>query len=314
MEIQGTLNQRSQRICDFLGQLEDELRIKRHVLDSKAVVYDYGVEAEGGLRAGVHLAEICLAGFAEVKLVPGTFGQTVSVYTDHPVFACLASQYAGWQVSHEKFFAMGSGPMRAAFGNEKIIQEINAKEKASQVVGVLETAQLPNDDICERVAADCHLPPGALTLCVARTASMAGTVQVVARSVETAMHKVHDLGFDIAKVRSGFGHAPLPPVASDDLVGIGRTNDSVLYGGEVTLWVSAEDDELAELVEKIPSKSSEDFGVPFREVFERYDGDFYKIDPKLFSPAKVSLVNLASGRTFAAGELREDVLRQSFFE
>ena len=179
MEIQGTLNQRSQRICDFLGQLEDELRIKRHVLDSKAVVYDYGVEAEGGLRAGVHLAEICLAGLAEVKLVPGTFGQTVSVYTDHPVFACLASQYAGWQVSHEKFFAMGSGPMRAAFGNEKIIQEINAKEKASQVVGVLETAQLPNDDICERVAADCHLPPGALTLCVARTASMAGTVQVL---------------------------------------------------------------------------------------------------------------------------------------
>lgn len=313
MEIQGTLNQRSQRICDFLGQLEDELRIKRHVLDSKAVVYDYGVEAEGGLRAGVHLAEVCLAGLAEVKLVPGPLGQAVNVYTDHPVTACLGSQYAGWQITGEGFFAMGSGPMRAAFGNEKVIQEIAVKEKASQVVGVLETASIPNDEVCERVAADCHLPPGALTLCVARTASIAGTVQIVARSVETAIHKIHELGFDLAKLRCGFGNAPLPPVAKDDLAGIGRTNDAVLYGGDVTLWVSAEDDELAEIVAGIPSNSSEDFGAPFGEIFKRYDGDFYKIDPKLFSPAKVSLVNLQSGRTFTAGEFREDVLRQSFF-
>jgi methenyltetrahydromethanopterin cyclohydrolase len=318
LEINGTLNPRSQRICDFLSQLEHELRITRHVLDSKAVVFDYGVNTEGGLRAGVHLAEICLAGLAEVKLVPGPFGQAVNVYTDHPVTACLGSQYAGWQVTgdpnkDDKFFAMGSGPMRAAFGNEAIIQEIGVKEKASQAVGVLECATLPNDDVCERVAADCHLPPGALTLCVAPTASYAGTVQVVARSVETALHKIHELGFDVKCIRSGFGNAPLPPVAANDLVGIGRTNDAVLYGGDVTLWVHAEDDELAELVDKIPSKASRDFGVPFGEIFKRYDGDFYKIDPHLFSPAKVTLVNLKTGRTFSSGEIREDLVRQSFY-
>jgi methenyltetrahydromethanopterin cyclohydrolase len=265
------------------------------------------------LRAGIHLAEICLAGLAEIKLVPGTFGQSVNVYTDHPVTACLGSQYAGWQVSVGDYFAMGSGPMRAACGNEAIIQEIGGVEQAEHVVGVLESNKLPSDEVCERIAADCGVKPNNVILCVARTASLAGTVQVVARSVETAMHKIHELGFDINKVQSGFGNAPLPPIAATDLVGIGRTNDAVLYGGEVTLWIRAEDDELTELVEHIPSKASRDFGVPFAEIFQKYDGDFYKIDPHLFSPAKVCLVNLNSGRSFSAGEFRDDLLAQSFY-
>ena len=104
----------------------------------------------------------------------------------------------------------------------------------------------------------------------------------------------------------------MPPVAANDLVGIGRTNDAILYGGEVTLWASADDDELAELVEKVPSKASRDYGVPFAEIFKRYDGDFYKIDPHLFSPAKVKIVNLQTGRSFEAGELRDDLVSQSF--
>ena len=70
-------------------------------------------------------------------------------------------------------------------------------------------------------------------------------MQVVARSVETALHKLHEIGYDLHNVVSGFGAAPLPPVAADDLVGIGRTNDAILYGGEVTLWVKDDDRRLA---------------------------------------------------------------------
>ena len=44
----------------------------------------------------------------------------VQVSSDNPVLACMASQYAGWQVSVGKFFAMGSGPMRAAWGKEEL--------------------------------------------------------------------------------------------------------------------------------------------------------------------------------------------------
>jgi methenyltetrahydromethanopterin cyclohydrolase len=114
------------------------------------------------------------------------------------------------------------------------------------------------------------------------------------------------------QVESGFGVAPLPPVASDDLAGIGRTNDAVLYGGEATLWVRSEDALLEELGPKIPSSSSPDHGQPFAQVFEKYDHDFYKIDPLLFSPAQITLVNLETGRSFRFGELCPDVIRQSF--
>ena len=225
----------------------------------------------------------------------------------------MASQYAGWQITGEKFFAMGSGPMRAAAGKEKLFEQIGHRETASVAVGVLETGKLPPPAVCEKIAADCGVAPSQLTLCVARTASIAGTVQVVARTVETALHKLHELGFDLTQVASGFGVAPLPPISADDLVGIGRTNDAVLYGGRVTLWVRADDEELAAIGPQIPSSASADHGRPFAEIFAAYGHDFYKIDPHLFSPAEVTLVNLASGRTHRHGAPSPEILRCGIF-
>ena len=126
------------------------------------------------------------------------------------------------------------------------------------------------------------------------------------------MHKMHELGFDLRQVVSGCGSAPMPPIASKDLQAMGWTNDAILYGGRVTLWCRAEDDELAELIARIPSRSSADYGRPFIDIFEDYKRDFYKIDPLLFSPAEVTVHNLNSGRIFVSGEVREDILRSSF--
>jgi methenyltetrahydromethanopterin cyclohydrolase len=129
--------------------------------------------------------------------------------------------------------------------------------------------------------------------------------------VETALHKLLELGFDVGKIVTGFGSAPLAPVAKNDMRAIGRTNDCILYGGSVHLTLDAEDDELAELAPRVPSSSSRDYGTPFYDLFQRYGGDFYKVDPHLFSPARVSLTNLRSGRSFEAGRLNAEVLRQS---
>ncbi len=295
---------------------ERRLNVSSSLVPCGAQVLDYGVKATGGLEAGVQLAEICMAGLGHIEIARGSVGNwngpVVVVRTDQPVLACMASQYAGWQITGDKFFAMGSGPMRAAAGKEAIFEHLGYREKPDRVVGVLETSKLPPDEVCQRIAADCGVSPKNVVLLVARTASMAGTVQIVARSVETALHKLHTIGYDVKKVVSGMGSAPLPPVAADDLVGIGRTNDAVLYGGEVTLWVRDDDQKLAEIGRKVPSCASADFGEPFGAVFERYGRDFYKIDPLLFSPAVITLVNLASGRAQRFGELRADVLERSF--
>lgn len=313
------LNRRAQTRLDVALAQADVLRIARSEIATTAgaaAAIDFGVHARGGLAAGCALAEICLAGLGKVQLVPdpldmGT-GLAVQVTTDHPLAACMAAQYAGWQISGDGFFAMGSGPMRAAAAKEPLFAKIGHTERPDVAVGVLECRQLPPAEVCEKIAAACGVAPPRLSLCVAPTASAAGGVQVVARSVETALHKLHELRFDLERIESGAGRAPLPPTAKNDLRSIGRTNDAVLYGGEVTLWVRGDDDSLEAIGPRVPSQASKDHGRPFYEIFERYDRDFYKIDPHLFSPAVVRFVNVDTGRRWQFGRLEPDVLRQSF--
>ncbi|MEX2186638.1 MAG: methenyltetrahydromethanopterin cyclohydrolase [Pirellulales bacterium] len=312
----ASLNGRAALICEELARDTARWRLAVSRLECGARVIDFGVDAEGGLDAGLRLAEICMGGLGRAALAATSAelgsGVAVHVATDHPLVACMASQYAGWQIAGEKFFAMGSGPMRALAKREPLFESISVDEASDAAVGVLESGKLPTDDVCRDVAAKCGVDPQHLTLCVARTASLAGTLQVVARSVETALHKLHELGFDIAKVHNGYGAAPLPPVAKDDLAAIGRTNDAILYGGHATLWVRCDDAEISDVGPRVPSNASADHGRPFAEIFARYGGDFYKIDPLLFSPAMVTFNNLASGRSFRFGHMKPDVLAESF--
>ncbi len=287
------------------------LRVALHDVAGARVV-DCGVAAAGGLTAGMWLAETCLDGRADLTLVPGEFGPSVQVWSDDPVRACLGSQYAGWQIAVGKFFAMGSGPMRALYGKEAVFDHLPDCRSVAKPVGVLESRKLPPAEVVEYLAGKLYVPPPELTLLVAPTASVAGTVQIVARALETALHKLHELKFDVTAVTSGYGVAPLPPVAADDLTGIGRTNDAILYGGRVELWGRFDDAAIAETGPRVPASASPDYGAPFAEVFERAGRDFYKIDPLLFSPAVVTFHNLATGRSQAFGRTDAAVLRKSF--
>ncbi len=311
------LNGRALRLVEAMLSHPALHRIENHPIEKGGRFVDCGIEAHGGLRAGVDLARVCLADLAEVTIVPGLVGGRacphVQVVTDHPVAACLASQYAGWQISEGKFFAMGSGPMRAACGTEAIYAQIGYKEEPDSVVGVLEGRKPPTAAVVAKIASACGVPPGSVTLLVAPTASLAGGLQVVARSVETALHKLHALDFDLARVVSAHGVAPLPPVAKDDLAAIGRTNDSILYGARVVLYVEGDDDSLIEVGPRVPSSSSRDHGEPFAAIFARYNNDFYAVDPHLFSPAEVVFHNLETGRVHAFGAPDDAVLARSFY-
>ncbi len=271
-----------------------------------------------GSAAGLFLARLTLCDLAEVSIGPGDdpelpFDQ-VFVKTSQPVAACMASQYAGWQLSVGDFFAMGSGPMRAAYGGEELFKDIGHVEKAARIVGALETRQKPTAEVFEFISSKTGVEPQDITLAVAPSASDAGGVQVVARSVETALHKLHELGFNLDRVRAGSGNAPIPPTAADDLTAIGRTNDAVLYGARVRLDVTGDDESIAELGARTPSCASGDHGALFSEIFERYDRDFYKIDPGLFSPAEVTFRNLDTGSEFTFGNLEPGLVRRSFLE
>jgi methenyltetrahydromethanopterin cyclohydrolase len=310
------LNLSAQRLVQQMIDEAEWLRIEVQKSATGATILDCGIKAAGGLEAGRRTAEVCLAGFGSVEFVPAnpelSAGAAVQVRTDQPVAACMASQYAGWKLEGTKFFAMGSGPMRAAGSRESLFDHIGYREKPTSAVGVLETRKVPPDEVCQRIAEACGVSADTLTLLVAPTASHAGTVQIVARSVETALHKLHELGFDLQRVISGYGVAPLPPVAADDLAAIGRTNDAILYGGEVTLWVRGDDDSLQQIGPKVPSGASPAHGEPFADIFSRNNGDFYAIDPMLFSPAVVTFNNLDTGHVFRFGHTVPRVIHRSF--
>jgi methenyltetrahydromethanopterin cyclohydrolase len=315
MSASFSLNERAVALADQMAANAAFLRVAEARANGTRVL-DCGVAAPGGLEAGLGLARVCLAGLADVRLAPGDdAGQgwpLVQVATDHPVLACMASQYAGWQIAVGKYFAMGSGPMRAAYGKEELFDHLPGREKAAAAVGVLETRKMPSDEVVAFLADKLALPASAITLLVAPASSLAGTLQVVARSLETALHKLHELKFDLTTVVAGFGAAPLPPPPADEIKAIGRTNDSILYGGRVTIWLRGDDDVIASIGPKVPSSSSPDHGAPFAEIFERYGRDFYKVDPMLFSPARVTFNNLQTGRSHTFGRVEPDVLRRSF--
>ena len=313
------INERAWQLADDAAQRALELGIRITALPGGTRVIDAGIGANGGFGAGQLLAELCMGGLGRVTFAPvaidGESWPGVQVWTDHPAVACMASQYAGWAISTGGFFAMGSGPLRAKARVERELYErLDYAEEATRGVIVLEGRTLPDADVAAWIAGKAGLSPAALTIAIAPTASTAGGVQVVARVLETGLHKMETLGFDVRRVASAMGTAPLPPTARSDMRAIGRTNDCVLYGGQARYTVRASDEELEALAARLPASASRDYGTPFAEIFKRYDNDFYKIDPLLFSPAEVWLTSATTGRTFHGGHLDPVVLRGSLFE
>jgi methenyltetrahydromethanopterin cyclohydrolase len=306
-----SLNDRAHALAD---QLAADPEVHVTTLANGTRLIDCGA---GGFAAGRAFAEICMAGLGSVAYSPividGRWFAALTVTADRPAIACLAAQYAGWRVDRNGYFAMGSGPARALIRAEELYDDLGWDEQASGAVLCLETREPPPAEVADYTAERAGVPPAALTLLMAPTASIVGSVQIAARVVETALHKLHELEFDVRKVIAGFGSCPLPPVAGDDMAALGRTNDAVLYGGQVQLTADAGDDELRELAERLPASTSSDYGEPFGKVLKDAEYDFYKIDPMLFSPAQVRLTSIASGRSFEAGRVNLEVLERSFW-
>ena len=310
-----SLNDRARELADRLAADAEAARVEVTTLANGTRLIDCRV---GGFAAGRAFAEVCMGGLGEVAYAPlvleGRWLPGLTVTTDRPAVACLAAQYAGWRIDRDGYFAMGSGPGRALIRAEELYDDLDWDENASAAVLCLETREPPPAEIADFVAERAGVEPSALTLLMAPTASVAGGVQIAARVVETALHKLHELDFDVRRVVSGFGSCPLPPTADDDMAAIGRTNDAVLYGGQVHLAVEADDDDaLRELVERLPASASKDYGEPFGKVLEEAEFDFYAIDPLLFSPAQIRLTSVGSGRSFEAGRVNLEVLERSFW-
>lgn len=303
------------RLADEMARRAGDLGVAVRVLPNGARLIDAGVSAAGSHEAGRLYAEACLGGLGQVaigvmRLGPATLPEA-RVTVDAPLRACMGSQYAGWKIQVGPFFAMGSGPARSLAAVEPLFQSHPLRSRSDRTVLLLEASSLPGAEVAEFVASKCGIEPARLTLIVASTGSLAGCTQIAARSVETALHKLMELGFDLGTIVAGAGTCPIAPGLPDPLRAIGRTNDAVLYGAAVSLWVRADDRAIEAVIDRLPSSASKEHGKLFYDLFKQH-GDFYAIDPMLFSPARVTLMNAATGRVWSAGATDEGLLMKSF--
>lgn len=278
---------------------------------------DLGANVPGGLEAGRRLGEICMGGLGTVSLTSASglerWPLGVVVHSSNPVVACLGSQYAGWTITDDNgFFALGSGPARALSRVEDLYAELGYADKHYTGTLVIEGDNAPPAAVAEKVASACNIKPSDLTVLYAPTGSLAGTVQIAARVLEVALHKAHSLHFDLNNIVDGYGVAPIAPPIPDFVKAMGRTNDAIIYGGRIQLFVRGSDAEAEKLANALPSNTCSIYGKPFAEIFASVGGDFYKIDASLFSPAVVTVSNLDTGTSFQAGQLAADIVDASF--
>jgi methenyltetrahydromethanopterin cyclohydrolase len=312
----ASVSQRAQKLVDQLIVDAGALRCAVTTGEAGEIRIDCGATTPGGIEAGRRLGEICMGGLGAVQITSASGDANwplgVMVHSANPVIACLGSQYAGWTISEGDFFALGSGPARAMSRVEKLYEELGYADKAERTSLVIEGDSAPPSAVAANVAKACGIGADKLTILYAPTGSLAGGVQIAARVLEVALHKVHQLHFPLENIVDGYGAAPIAPPIPDFVKAMGRTNDAIIYGGRIQLFVRGSDDAARDLAEKLPSRSSPAYGQPFAEIFAAVEGDFYKVDPMLFSPAHVTISNLDSGQSFHGGALAPEIVDASF--
>ncbi|MDI6896464.1 methenyltetrahydromethanopterin cyclohydrolase [Methanocella conradii] len=304
---------------DIVGDMidyPDDYKVEVHTLGNDSIVVDCGVKAKGGYEAGLAFTQICMGGLSSPsithkKLKHEIFYPFIEVYTDYPTLACLAAQKAGWRISQEGYFAMGSGPARALALKPKHTYEVIEYEDDSDfAVIALEASALPSEKVMDYIASECGVETSNVVAIVAPTNSLVGSIQIAGRVVEVAVYKLNEMGFDTRHIISAFGSAPIPPVKKDPAVAMGTTNDASIYHGSVTLTVDGGN--IKDFVAKVPSSSSKDYGRPFYTVFKEAKFDFYKLDPSIFAPAEIIVNDVSVGETYVAGGINADVTMESF--
>jgi methenyltetrahydromethanopterin cyclohydrolase len=306
-----SLNRMAIELVDEAIDFAEQLHVGAFELDNEATVLDFGVEFDGGLEAGLLLAEIQTAGLATVSTdlgdVAGAPLTHVELSTDHPAYALLCSQKAGWEVSVEDFEGLGSGPARALVGEEDVFRRIGYHDAFDLTALAIETDALPGEAVADHVAEMTETNVESVFLLAFNTASVAGSVSMAARAAELATFRLAELGYDPLDVHAANARAPVAPVADTEEAAMARTNDALAYGGEVHLVVDAGFDRFDE----VPSRAADTYGEPFENVFADNDWNFQSIPKDVFAPAKVT-VDVRGGPTHVYGETDEDLLAESF--
>lgn len=317
-----SISQESVRIVrEKILPYTEQLNCRVHPLKNGATLIDMGVEAPGGWLAGKLFVEVTIGGLGHVEFGRFQLGKidlpSIDVYIDHPATAGLSSQFSSWPLPRSKvpgtIHPMGSGPARAIARNDRFAQAWEYQDTHHETVFAIQTAVLPDESLAEEVARACNLSPKNLYILAAKTGSIAGTIQVCSRTIETSIWRLHNRGFDLHRVICGMGTCPIAPPAADEFQAMVRVNAAVIYGGLVRYVVQARDEEIQAIIDQLPTRAARRYGEPFSRLLEEGGRDIFKTEKDIHSVARYEMMNYASGKVFSAGSIEEDYLKELFF-
>lgn len=299
----------------------EQLNCRKSILKNGAIVVDMGIEAPGGWLAAKLFTEATIAGLGHVDYGRFQFGSidlpSIDVYIDHPQIASLSSQFASWPMAKKdipgSIRPMGSGPARAIAQNDFFVKLWDYVDVHHEAVFALQANELPDEKLADEVAEACRISPENVYFLACKTGSLAGSIQVCSRTIETTVWRLYNSGFDIKKVISGMGSCPIAPPAKDEFQAMVRVNVAIIYGGLVRYIVDSSDAEIEAVIDKIPSNSAVRFGYSFAKMLEEGGRDIFTTDKDIHSVAVCEIMNYNTGRVFRAGEIREEFLKEIFF-
>ena len=316
-----SINREAMKLVRVIVDDADALGVTVEELSNGATVIDMGLEAKGGWRAARLYTLVTLGGLGEVSYEPfevaGRMLSAVRVMIDHPIEACVASQIAGWRLESpgKEHAAILAGPGRAlnTTSLDHYFDWIDYRDRHHESVVAIQASEPIPVEMTDLIAQSCGVDTRDLYVLIAPNRSLVCAVQVAARIVEQTLHRLAEEGMDLRCLRHAYGFGVIPPLVDDDMLSMGRINDSLLYGGVANIAVESTDELCAAVAGKIVSSACDAYGRPFIEIYEDAGCDFFEIPIELHSPAEVHINNLTTGRTFSAGSINYDVLEASFF-
>ena len=312
-----SVNKEAYKVLKDLLDEPERYKVKIKKLPSGATVVDTGIAVKGCLEAGLKIVEIVMGGLGRASITnldfDGLVLPVVNVYTDWPAVSLLGCQLAGWGIKVGDFSAMASGPGRAlSLKPKKVFEKIGYKDESDIAILLLETEKYPDDNVALEISKKCGVNPENLYLILTTTVSIAGSVQVSGRIVETGLYRLDYLGFDPKKAICGSGFAPIMPIHPDSGVTLAREEDALIYGGATFFAVEYDnDEELEKLMDKTPATVSKDYGRTSYEVLKEVNFDWSKLDPAFFAPGYISVTNVKTGKTFSRGKINSEVIKKS---
>lgn len=316
-----SMNIAAKKIADKMFDDADSYKLIATTLSNGTRLIDCGVNAKGSIKGGELFTRVCLGGISDVGIsIPGDLSDimampAVKVKTDFPALSTLGSQKAGWKIDVDGYYAIGSGPAQThKFPDNEIYKMYDYTEDSDVAIITLEADSLPDEKVADYIADECNVKAENLTILVAPTSSLVGSIQISGRTLETGVYKMHEImNFDVTKITYAAGITPITPVDPDSKKAMGKTNDAIIFGGRAYYYIEPDNGEsLEELATNLPSSSSDKYGQSFIELFEEADCDFYKMPKDVFAPAQIIVNDMVTGEIFHTGFIDLERLKKSF--